>query len=109
MKNEVKYYYIPSNNKVMKFVIQAKSSSSSGEPCYLATDVLTGNDVWLYKDCIEFCNSNKPDKRAKHTIVPAYESKTDTIGIQRPYQYIWGGQIRDSRDRSMCARPYFNR
>ena len=53
MKNEVKYYYIPSNNKVMKFVIQAKSSTSSGEPCYLATDVLTGNDVWLYKDCIE--------------------------------------------------------
>lgn len=109
MKNEVKYYYIPSNNKVMKFVIQAKCSTSSGEPCYLATDVLTGNDVWLYKDCIEFCNSNKPDKRANHTIVPAHESKSDTIGIQRPYQYIWGGQVRDSRVRSMCARPYFNR
>lgn len=108
MKNaEVKYYYIPSNNKIMKFVIHAESKLNFGEICYLATDVLTGNNVWLYKDCIEFCNSNKPNRNIKHTVVPAYETKTNTVGIQRPYQYIWGSQIRDSRDRSMCARPYF--
>lgn len=26
-----------------------------------------------------------------------------------PYQYMWGGQIRDKRTNSMVARPYFKR
>ena len=26
-----------------------------------------------------------------------------------PGQYVWGGEVRDSRTNSMCARPYFKR
>lgn len=106
--SKVKYYYIPSNNKVMKFIIRAESKLDNGEVCYLATDVATGNDVWLYKDCIEFCNSNKPNPKIKHTIVPAHETKQNSIGIQfNPNEYIWGVEVRDKRTHSMCARPYF--
>ena len=26
-----------------------------------------------------------------------------------PYQYVWGGQVRDKRSNSMAARPFFSR
>lgn len=106
--NEVKYYYIYSANKVMKFIVQAESKLANGEVCYLATDVTTGNDVWLYKNFIEFCNSKGPNPRIKHTIVQAYETKPNNSGYQfNPYQYMWGQQILDKRTHSMSARPYF--
>ena len=100
-------YYIPSENKIMKFVIQAESKTSNGDICYLATDTVTGNDVWLYKDAIEFCNTNKPNPRIKHTIVSGYETKFSTVNPFSPYEYVWGGQVRNKRANSMCARPYF--
>lgn len=33
---------------------------------------------------------------------------TPSVGLA-PFQYVWGGQVRDSRANSMAARPYFRR
>lgn len=31
-----------------------------------------------------------------------------SVGLA-PFQYVWGGQVRDARINSMAARPYFRR
>ena len=102
---ETKYYYIIQENNVVGFTIQCESKISDGRTCYLANSNTTGEEVWLYPDCIEFVNTcaNK-----KHKIVSAYEVKKPTQGLA-PYEYYWGRSIRDKRSNSMCARPYFNR
>lgn len=104
---EDKYYYIPSKNIVMGFRIKCESKSSDGSICYLANSISTGEECWLYEDAIEFCGPNSNRRARKHRILYGYEtSKPDGLN---PYQYVWGGQIRDSRSRSMCARPYFRK
>ena len=37
-----------------------------------------------------------------------YTHKEIDICSFYPTQYMWGGQIRDKRDHSMAARPYFS-
>lgn len=96
-----KYYYIISRNAIEAFDIECESKAC-GEVCYLAKSCSTSEEVWLYKDCIEY--TKKP-----HKILRAYEvNKSNTISLS-PYEYIWGGQIRDKRANSMCALPYFRR
>ena len=96
-----KHYYIIPENKVESFTVQCASKISDGEVCYLANSCTTGEEVWLYKDTVEY---TKP----KRKIVSAYEVKTPIQGLT-PNEYFWGGEIRDKRTRSMCARPYFSR
>lgn len=38
-----------------------------------------------------------------------YREPENTETMISPWQYVWGGQIRDSRANSMCARPYYRR
>lgn len=101
MYTMMKYYFIPSENKVESFSIQCESKLSNGNVCYLANLYSTGEEVWLYKDAIEYT------KCRNHKIIPAYE--VDKPLSLTPYEYFWGGQIRDKRTNSMCARPYFRR
>ena len=102
-----KYYYIPSDNKRAAFTVQFKHTSVTGETYYLAHSCDNGEEVWLYKDAIEYTERGK-----KHKIVSAYEVPYNYnqphISLN-PYEYVWGGEVRDKRARSMCARPYFNR
>lgn len=97
-----KYYYIQSENKIESFIIQCSSKMSDGRTCYLGNSYSTGEEVCLYPDFIEY-TEHKP----KHKIVPAYEVK-QPAGLTSN-KYIWGGEIRDKRTHSMCARPYFHR
>ena len=102
-----KYYYIPSENKQVTFTIQFKHNTVDGETCYLAHSCDNGEEAWLYKDAIEFTERGK-----KHHIVAAYEVPYTYNQPQislNPYQYVWGGEVRDKRAHSMYARPYFNR
>ena len=100
-----KYYYIPSENKQIAFTIQFKHTTRGGETCYLAHSCINGEEAWLYKDAIEYTERGK-----KHQIVEAYEvpMPVDQISIT-PNDYVWGGEVRDKRAHSMCARPYLNR
>jgi hypothetical protein len=101
-----KYYYIISKNLVEAFDIECESKVH-GDICYLAKSCSTGEQVWIYKDCIEYIKGKR--KRA-HNTLPAYEVKNpiQSQGLA-PYKYYWGGEIRDKRAHSMCARPYFPR
>lgn len=101
-----KYYYIISKNTVEAFDIECESKVN-GDVCYLAKSCLTSEEVWLYKDHIEFV---KGRSNRSHKILSAYEVKNpNQTRSLTPYEYIWGGQIRDKRANSMCARPYFRR
>lgn len=99
-----KYYYIISKNTVEAFDIECESKTH-GDVCYLAKSCSTGEEVWIYKDCIEYTAKSRV-KRSRN-ILPAYEVQTPQS--LTPYEYYWGGEIRDKRAHSMCARPYFHR
>ena len=97
-----KYYYIPSQNKTVSFSVHCESKTQDGKVCYLANDMTSNDEVWLYSDCIEYCK-----KGNNNNLLYAYEVP-EPVNLN-PWQYVWGGEIRDKRDRSLCARPYFNR
>lgn len=94
-----KYYYIISKNLVEAFDIECESKVH-GDICYLAKSCSTGEQVWIYKDCIEY--TKRP-----HKILPAYEVKNPSSSLLPPNTYFWGGQLRDKRVSSMCARTYY--
>lgn len=102
-KMNKKYYYIFSENMTEAFDIECESKAH-GEVCYLAKSCRTGEEVWLYKDCIEYTKGKRP-----HKILRAYEVKNPPSSGFPPDVYVWGGQIRDKYRNSMCARPYFRR
>lgn len=99
-----KYYYIPEENKTIGFIIQCSSKLSDGKLCYLANSMDNGEEVWLFDNAIEFCG--KP-----HKIIYAYEIETTVFNTcsLRANEYVWGGEVRDKRANSMCARPYYPR
>lgn len=99
-----KYYYIISKNAVEAFDIECEDKLPNGDVCYLAKSCSTGEEVWLYKDCVKYMGC----KKRHHESFPAYEVKQPAQGLA-PYQYMWGQQILDKRTHSMCARPYFYR
>ena len=81
-----KYYYIPSENKSVSFTIQFKHKTLSGETYYLAYSCDNGEEVWLYKDAIEYTERGK-----KHQIVDAYEvpyTYNQPCISLNPYQYL---------------------
>lgn len=53
-------------------------------------------------------------RRSMKNITPTREVKTDSkyckctyTLVTNPNQYIWGGEVRDKRIRSMTARPFY--
>lgn len=56
-----------------------------------------GKTAWLDSQGIQF----EGERRFEAT-----EIKKSEIRLN-PYQYIWGGKVRDKRHNSMCARPFF--
>lgn len=96
-------YYELETGEIKTFTIESYDSRGK---CYLAKDSNTDEEVWLFKDAIEYAKS--------HKIIYAYEvsesiAKTfSNASVQlSSNDYVWGGEIRDKRRNSMCARPYF--
>ena len=99
-----KYYYIPEENKTIGFTIQCRSKTSDGKSFYIAHSTITGEEVWLFDNAIEFCERKKYSRT-----IYAYEVQTPPSGTLSINQYVWGGEVRDKRANSMCARPYYPR
>lgn len=96
-----KTYHIRSENRTETFTIIAECNDGSA----LAKDS-HGREVWLFKDAIEY-NGCHPHNIVSAYEVPYIENPAHPELPIGPHQYVYAGQIRDKRDRSMCARPYF--
>lgn len=90
-----KYYRIINENKVECFTIKAIDNNCD-QVCYLATSDSTGEEVWLYRDAIEYIGRHKPNKIVSaRDVTHEYEKyeKPEQV-LLYPGQYIWGGEIR---------------
>lgn len=70
----------------------------NGNVYYLAVDTKTNEEAWLASNSVSYTKD--------HKILPAVEVSEIQFD---PYQYVWGGEIRDKRSNSMCPRPFFRR
>ena len=92
------YNHYMINGTLHSFKVIAESKGRNGDTYYLAVNTKTNEEAWLTSHSVSY------DK--DHKMLSAVEVSETKLN---PYQYVWGGEIRDKRNNSMCPRPFFRR